>query len=309
VFLAMLMAPAVVASAQTAVRGSTPLNPAQTASPPPVKSPPPPLFRKHHRGTYVDADGLEVVDATPQSPPLKTDDPSVPDKGEYEINLATGADLSRDVQHFDLLFVDANYGMAPGFAGHELPTQLKFEFPVAAVTGEGSPFVAGIGPAKAGLKFNFYSNERKGVLMAFYPQIEFAVAGSRSVKNGLAEPGQTLSLPLLASREFKYLTFVANGTVNVPIHDLDRETTGAFAVAFGRAMRRKLAAMVEVHAESTFDLERDRLVTLNGGLIRGLGRYIVYGNVGHSLFSDDGVGHTYVGFGLKVLLTPSAHSP
>ena len=64
-----------------------------------------------------------------------------------------------------------------------------------------------------------------------------------------------------------------------------------------------------VRAESTFDLKRDRLVTLNGGVIRGVGRYVVYGNVGRSLFSDDSFGHTYVGVGMKVLLMPSTHSP
>ena len=233
--------------------------------------------------------------------------PAFPTRANTRSISPPGPISRRDVQRFDLLLVDANYGMAPSFAGHELPTQVKFEFPVAAVTGKGSPFVAGVGPAKVGLKFNFYSNERKGVSVSFYPQFEFA--GSGSVEKGFAEPGQTLILPLLVSREFRYLTFVANGAVNAPIHDPGRGTGGTFGVGFGRAMRRKLAAMVEVHAESTFDLRRDRLVTLNGGVIRGVGRYLVYANVGRSLFSDDGVGHTFVGLGLKVLLTPSAHSP
>ena len=308
-FLAIVILPAIRVSAQTEVGGKDGQSQAQTVTQRPVKRPPAPLFRKHHRGTYLDAQGVEVVDATPQSPPLETDDPGVPDKGEYEINFTTQADLSRDVQHIDLLFVDANYGVAPRFAGHELPTQVKFEFPVAAVTGKGSPFVAGIGGAKVGLKFNFYNNEHKGVSLAFYPQIEFAVAGSGSVKKGLAEPGQTLILPLLASKELKYLTLVANGAVNAPIHDSERETTGTFGVGFGRAMRRKLAAMVEVRAESTFDLKRDRLVMLKGGLIRGVGHHIVYASVGRSLFSDDGFAHTYVGLGMKVLVTPSTHVP
>lgn len=63
-------------------------DPPQGASPP--KQPPPPLFPKHRRGIYRTSQGLEVIDATPQSPPLETDDPSVPDKGEYEINLTKG---------------------------------------------------------------------------------------------------------------------------------------------------------------------------------------------------------------------------
>src|SRR3954467_2363289 len=101
-----------------------------------VKPPPPPLFVKHHRGTYRNSANLMVIDATPQSPPLETDDPGVPDKGEYEINLSTHADLSKEDRTVDLLFVDANYGIAPRIAGHELPTQLKFEIPVMAARGD-----------------------------------------------------------------------------------------------------------------------------------------------------------------------------
>jgi hypothetical protein len=44
------------------------------------KQPPPPLFSRHRRGIYKNALGVAVVDATPQSPPLETDDPSVPDQ-------------------------------------------------------------------------------------------------------------------------------------------------------------------------------------------------------------------------------------
>jgi hypothetical protein len=46
-----------------------------------VKLPPPPLFTKHSRGMYRNGLGLQVIDATPQSPPLEADDPGVPDKG------------------------------------------------------------------------------------------------------------------------------------------------------------------------------------------------------------------------------------
>jgi len=65
------------------------------------KGPPPPLFSRHRRGIYKNALGVAVVDATPQSPPLETDDPSVPDKGEYEINLTTHADFSKELRTFD----------------------------------------------------------------------------------------------------------------------------------------------------------------------------------------------------------------
>ncbi len=62
------------------VAAQTPQTPAVEK---PAANPPPPLFPKHRRGLYVNSEKVEVIDATPQSPPLETDDPSVPDAGEY----------------------------------------------------------------------------------------------------------------------------------------------------------------------------------------------------------------------------------
>ena len=111
---------------------------------------------------------------------------------------------------------------------------------------------------------------------------------------------------LLLAKELKYVTLVVNGAVNKPLHDPDRHTTGASGVGLGLAVTRKFAAMVELHGESRFDLAHDRLLTANVGLMRAVGHAIVYANVGHSLFSDDGLGHTYVGGGVKVLIKPDA---
>src|SRR5438045_2694219 len=63
---------------------------AQTDKPP--KNPAPPLFPRRRRGQYKNGLGVEVMDFTPQSPPLGTDDPSVPDKHIFELNLSTFVD-------------------------------------------------------------------------------------------------------------------------------------------------------------------------------------------------------------------------
>ena len=142
--------------------------------------------------------------------------------------------------------------------------------------------------------------------MSVYPQIEF-VPGSRAVEKGLAEPGQTLIFPLLVAKELKYATLVVNGAVNKPLHDPDRHTTGTFNFAVGVPVTRRFAAMVELRSESRFDAAQDRLVAVNVGLMRSLGSSIVlYTNVGHSLFSDEGVEHTYAGGGVKLLIKPAA---
>jgi hypothetical protein len=268
------------------------------------KTQPPPLFPRHRRGIYRNAQGIEVIDATPQSPPLDTDDPAVPDKGEYEINFTTHTDYAKPAQRVDLLVVDANYGILPIIAGYQLPTQIKLEFPVAAARETGRPFAAGLGAATFGVKFKFYHDEHRGISVAVYPQIEFPAPGGRSVEKGLAESGQTVILPLLVAREFREFTFVFNGALEKPVHDPLRETTDEFGVGFGRPFTRKVAAMIELRSESTLDFKRDRLVFLNAGFIHGVRNIIVYANLGHSVFSDDGVGHTYAGVGMKLLIDP-----
>jgi hypothetical protein len=104
----MILAP-VAAGAQEAAQAT----PAAQTEQKPVKTPPPPLFPRHSRGLYRNAQGIEVIDATPQSPPLETDDPGVPDKGQYEINFTTRFDHSTDANRLDLMLVDANYGILP----------------------------------------------------------------------------------------------------------------------------------------------------------------------------------------------------
>lgn len=268
----------------------------------PPKAPAPPLFPRHRRGIYRNAQGIEVIDATPQSPPLEIDDPGVPDNGGYEINFTAHTDYAKAAQRIDLLRVDANYGLLPVIAGYQLPTQIKFEFPVAAARQSGNPFETGLGEVIFGLKFKFYHDEHRGISVSIYPQIAFAAPGG--VRKRLADEGQTLILPLLVAREFHECTVVVNGAFEKPLHDPDREAAIQFGGAFGRALTRKTAAMIELRSESTVDLERDRLLFVNAGVMYGVGSTVIYANLGRSLFADDGLGHTYAGVGLKVLIAP-----
>jgi hypothetical protein len=261
-----------------------------------VKPPPPPLFVKHHRGTYRNSANLMVIDATPQSPPLETDDPGVPDKGEYEINFTSNAELSRSEKEFDFLIVDANYGIEPTILGRRVPTQVKLEFPLEGEKSAGEPMRAGVGPFRFGFKLNVHNNEPHGVSLSLYPQIEFGDPGTEA-----EERGQTLILPVLVQKELKYLTAVGNAAWNRPIHASARHVTGTLSLGVGRALTPHVAAMAEIHSTSTLDLKRERLIRVNLGLMRRLrDDATLYGNIGHSIVSDEGPGRTYIGIGLKV---------
>ena len=243
-----------------------------------------------------------MIDATPQSPPLTVDDPGVPDKGAYEINLITDADLSGGEDKLNLLFLDANYGVLPKIMGHELPTQLKFEMPFSGVRAGGEPIAFGVGGMAFGLKFNFYDDDHTGVSLALYPQLEFSPSGS--ARRGLAEAGQTFVLPLLVAKQLSHATLVVNSGLEQPFHDPERSTTATFGVGLGRALMRKFAVMADVHGESAFHFKSHRELAWDAGVMYGVRHIPVYARIGRSVFSDDGERHTYVAVGIKVISEP-----
>jgi hypothetical protein len=93
--------------------------------------------------------------------------------------------------------------------------------------------------------------------------------------------------------------------VSKPVHDPERESTTTISVGFGRAFTRKVAMMMELNNESSADFKDNHLLLLNVGMIHGVRGIIAYVKAGHSLFSDDGFGHTYLGVGLKFMLNRS----
>jgi hypothetical protein len=262
-------------------------------------TPPPPIFPKHRRGIYINSDKIEVIDATPQAPPLGIDDPGVPDNGEYEINLLTAVDLGADARTVSLFEIDANYGVVLHGWGHDLPTQIKLEAPVVARAEHGHPYETGVGTSAFGLKFNFYNDESRGLRMAVYPQIEFSPAGS--ARRGVAEAGQTLELPFLLSHESKFVTLVGNAGIDKPFHDSERKTTADIGFGAGRAILRKLALMGDIRASWAIDLTGDRNASASVGFIYGVRKAIWYGSIGHSIVSSDGR-HLLFGAGMKLII-------
>ena len=118
----------------------------------------------------------------------------------------------------------------------------------------------------------------------------------------LHRAGQTIILPVLMSKQFKYATLVINAGLHVPVHDPTRDVMTRFSFGWGLPVRRKLAVMAEVSLESAVGFRHDRLVVINAGVMRGFGRNVIlYGNVGRSVVADASPAHTYAGVGLKIV--------
>jgi hypothetical protein len=119
----------------------------------------------------------------------------------------------------------------------------------------------------------------------------------------LADPGQVLIFPFLIAKQF---------TVHVcrqcrrrkTHHVVDEDLTSIFSVGFGRAITRRVAAMIELRDESAFAAGGNRLMFLNVGVMRGIHNVVLHAKLGHTLASSDDVSHTYVGAGMKLLIQP-----
>jgi hypothetical protein len=307
--------PLVTAAAQSAPQQTPPPPPKQSPKPTPQASsqaspqqPEPPanipLFPKYRRGLYKNGLGLWVIDGPPQSPPLFTDDPGVPERNAWEINFTTRADLTSSVRSYDFFHVDANYGLLARAGRHELPMQLKLEGPVSGTQEPGQPIATGPGEFEAGLKIQVYSNDNQGIELAVYPQLGFGT-GSTAVDKGLVEPGQTIVLPVLVSKQFHFATLVFNAGIEKPFNDPDRATVGTGSAAIGFVVRRHLALMGEIGFEAPFDGDEKSTTLINAGVMQALGHYaVLYGNIGRTLSSGDGETHTFVGVGVKFNIVP-----
>jgi hypothetical protein len=209
-----------------------PVNQPQVQPAPQKPEPPPniPLFPRYRRGLYKNGLGLWVIDGPPQSPPLFTDDPGVPDKGEWEINFTVRGDLAKSEKQVDFFHADINYGVLPKWFGHEVPIQLKIEAPISGFKESGEPFGTGVGPVEGGVKINFYNNDDKGIALSVYPQFEFGL-GDTFVDKGLVDAGQTFIFPVLVSKQYHFVTLVFNGGIEHAINDPDRETMGTAGVS------------------------------------------------------------------------------
>ena len=134
-------------------------------------------------------------------PPVRTDDPATPGAGAWEINLAYIEQRTHQERLRNIPYIDFNYGLGESI-------QLKYE---TSWLLSDAPDSGGVksGPDNSllGLKWRFLDEERSGINMSVYPQLEVENF-TGSVSRGLAEPGPNLFLPLEVSRSFGAATLV-----------------------------------------------------------------------------------------------------
>ncbi len=128
-------------------------------------------------------------------PPMLTDDPGTPGSGVWEINFAYLQENNRQERLRSFPHVDFNYGLGDHI-------QLKYETGwLLTDAPEGGGVKSGLDDSLLGLKWRFLDQERGGLNMSVYPQLQVENS-TGSVARGIAEPGPNLFLPLEVGHDF-----------------------------------------------------------------------------------------------------------
>src|SRR2546423_565218 len=98
-------------------------------------------------------------------PPLISDDPGTPGNGKWEINTAFISARTPQKKTLEAPHVDFNYGLGDH-------TQLKYEVGYLLVDDRDSGWHNGVGNSLLGWKWRFLDEDRQGISMSIYPQLE-----------------------------------------------------------------------------------------------------------------------------------------
>jgi hypothetical protein len=125
-------------------------------------------------------------------PPLITDDPETPGNDHWEINIAATLMARHDERLWQVPDLDINYGL-----GERIQLKLDISWLVLEQHGRGP--IGGAGDWIAGVKWRFLDEDKYGVSISVYPQIEWNIVQS-SIRRGLVERGTQYLLPVQIAR-------------------------------------------------------------------------------------------------------------
>ena len=207
------------------------------------------------------AEDSEPIEMTVGSPPMISDDTGTPGPKSWEINAVFDAVLSKDSKSYEVPLLDINYGV-----GEKL--QLKYEVPYVFNDNTGEK-AHGLSNSAFGVKYRFYDNEKNGLSLAVYPQIEFLTPGAKLAgareeggEGGVAEKGTTYVLPFLLTKEFSKFSVTANVAGERSSEDTRIATFASLGV--GTRLTDKLAILLEV-AGSDLNTTDEKRVLANLG--------------------------------------------
>lgn len=183
---------------------------------------------------------FSLVAIAQAGPPLITDDPDTPERGHWEINVATTAEKRDAEWALETPLLDLNYGFRDNI-------QLKFEVPYLIEDEEGGHSRSGFGDSEFGVKWRFLDQAKHGVSVSTYPQFSFNNS-EHSVRHGLTEDGWSFLLPVEIQRELtEELTVFGEVGYTWSEHETNSLLWG---IAAEYAFCEKFSLLGEFHGES-----------------------------------------------------------
>lgn len=228
--------------------------------------------------------------AATQAPCGATEDTDTPGAGKWEINVVVSGEHSAASRSYTVPASDINYGWGER-------TQLVVAVPRVLLREPGADVRSGLGSATLGVKWRWYEDPRAGVALALFPTYSWSLS-SRAVRDGLADPGRSIGLPLLAGIRRGDTALFAEAGRNLPQYG-PREWLG------GLKLTHQCLPDLECRTEFDYtraDGERGRTLASVGFKWRLAEPLILQGSVGRDLraLREDGRRLSFM-FGVQLL--------
>ena len=128
-------------------------------------------------------------------PPLITDDPGTPGDRKWEINVPFTAEQTPSERTFEAPLLDMNYGVGEH-------VQLTYQVALLVVDEQNEGPRVTLGNSLVGVKWRFLDEDKHGVAMSIFPQVEFNNPGSNAADRGLVDDGTQVLIPIEIARSF-----------------------------------------------------------------------------------------------------------
>jgi hypothetical protein len=232
-------------------------------------------------------------------PPMLTDDPGTPGNRMWEVNFLSTLERNRSGAMFEAPNVDLNYGL-----GNHI--QLKFEMPWLVMRDGSEGMKGGPGNSMFGVKWRFLDEERYGVDMSAYPQLEFNNP-TRSVARGLVDRGMRLFLPVEVMR--KVGPVEVNGELGYRFVQYGPDEL-EYGLAIGRQVTERVELIGEFHGSALRTLGGAELLFNAGSRVRLSKNSLLLFSAGRTVRSAGDKGPQYIAaFGIQFNFASRAFAP
>lgn len=190
--------------------------------------------------------------------PMMTNGTGTPQKGQWEVNLASSGSYHQKNSYYETPILDINYGLNETI-------QLKVESAFVSIDDTANKN-NGLGNMEIGLKWRFF--EHDGLSFSTYPKYIF-VPVRKNLKNSIAQEEQAIFLPLEAHKEFDGFGV----TLEVGYFgSKGNKSSLESGILFNYALNDKIELLAELHRDAHFDAS-DKTIAFNAGFT-----YLFYQN-------------------------------